>query len=200
MYETTDLRQAIECKVLVSPARAYARATPAQRRGGSRTVPRPARPLPRPAAAPAPPGTPPRPGRPRQGHPGRHGRPDRRLRPPVRPDGRVPCFHCAVCDAAFARCAKALAPAEARLHAGQAVDADRVRTSATVAELEMLVVELRAGSAERAGRQRHPASCSRRRAGERSQEALQPVELAAAGHDDRPRGSPLPPGAVWRHQ
>jgi hypothetical protein len=33
MYETTDLRQAIECKVLVSPARAYARATPAQRRG-----------------------------------------------------------------------------------------------------------------------------------------------------------------------
>jgi hypothetical protein len=143
MYETTDLRQAIECKP--GPGLRPGDAGPAPGvvpgRSPGRRVLCPGR-LRRRRLL----GRRPGPGRPRQGHPGRHGRPDRRLRPPVRPDGRVPCFHCAVCDAgAFARCAKALAPAEARLHAGQAVDADRVRTSATVAELEMLVVELSAG-------------------------------------------------------
>jgi hypothetical protein len=64
----------------------------------------------------------------------------------VRADGRVPCLHCAICDAgAFDRCQQAKSRAEAQLHAAQACDADRARAEVVLAELGGLYVELAAG-------------------------------------------------------
>jgi hypothetical protein len=64
----------------------------------------------------------------------------------VLPDGMAPCATCPACQVGRPQdCRRPRSKAEARLLAGQAVDADRVRASATVAELEMLVVELAAG-------------------------------------------------------
>jgi hypothetical protein len=62
------------------------------------------------------------------------------------PDGMAPCGTCPACQYGRpAQCRRPMSKAEARLRAGQALDADRRRTEATVAELEMLAVELAAG-------------------------------------------------------
>jgi len=64
----------------------------------------------------------------------------------VLPDGLAPCGSCPPCQ--FERpwqCRRPQSKAEARLRAGQVLDADRARASATVAELGALYVELSAG-------------------------------------------------------
>ena len=65
----------------------------------------------------------------------------------VLPDTTMaPCGACPACQYGRPQeCRRPLSKAEARLRAGQALDADRRRTEATVAELGALYVELSAG-------------------------------------------------------
>jgi hypothetical protein len=61
-------------------------------------------------------------------------------------DGQAPCATCPACQVGRLQdCRRPLSKAEARLRAGQALDADRARASATVAELGALYLELSAG-------------------------------------------------------
>ena len=64
----------------------------------------------------------------------------------VLPDGQAPCLTCVPCQVGRPQgCRRPLSKAEARLRAGQALDADRRRTEATVAVLGALYAELSAG-------------------------------------------------------
>ena len=142
MYETTDLQQVMQHKRLLSPGEAYRRATASQRAHWF------------PAGAPAGASA-----GPTDLGSGASWDPDpaglERAKQAglaaafagygeVLPDSSLaPCATCPACQ--FGRpqdCRRPLSKAEARLHAGQALDADRRRASATLAELEMLVVEL----------------------------------------------------------
>jgi hypothetical protein len=134
-----------DTKVIISPARAYARATPAQRREWFPDGP--------PAGASAGPagyGA----GASWDADPAALAKAERAGMAAltagygsVLPDATMaPCGTCVPCQVGRPQeCRRPLSKAEARLHAGQAVDADRARTSAAVAELGALYVELTAG-------------------------------------------------------
>ena len=136
-----------ETKVIISPARAYARATAAQRRTWFPEGPPPGAGAA--SAGPAGYGA----GASWDAEPAGLAKAERAGMAALAagygsalPDGLAPCGTCPACQYGRpAQCRRPLSKAEARLHAGQALDADRRRAEATVTELEMLAVELAAG-------------------------------------------------------
>lgn len=144
MYFHKDLRDQLERKRLLSPGEAYQRATAAQRQTWFPDGPPPGA-----SAGPADYGA----GASWDADPAALAKATRAGMAALTagygealPDGQAPCGTCPACQVGRpAQCRRPLSKAEARLRAGQAVDADRARASATVAELGALYVELSAG-------------------------------------------------------